>query len=191
MMLEARFPPGILLDGSKTVEGLSRPECVITEYGPFGCVLCSAAVDVSEIHQTLSRKIKLDLPRQSGRVVKEGESMAIWLSPRSWLILCPLDNELELITSINAAFPDRIVLASAFSDYLCWFSLNGKEAEDKLRHGGFISFTERGLAVGHAKRTLIAGIQVIIHREFTATWTVGIERSYAPYFINWLRCICE
>lgn len=191
MMLEARSSLGGPFGASTPINDLSRPELEVVEHSDFGCVLCSAAVDVSEIYKKMSKKGKLELPRQSGAVVRQGERTAIWLSPRSWLILCSLDDEPELIASINGAFPDHIVLASAFSDYICWLSLSGEEAEDKLRQGGFVSFAEGGLSIGHAKRTLIGGIPVVIQRKSTTAWTLGIERSYASYFINWLRSVCE
>ncbi len=191
MMLEARSPLRNPFGVSMPVNDLTRPDFKVIERSDFGCVLCSAAVDANEIYQKLSQKSKLELPRQSGMVVWQDERAAIWLSLRSWLILCPLDDESELVAMINAVFPDHIVLASTFSDNLCWLSLSGDEAEDKLRQGGFISLADGGLTIGHPKRTLIAGIPAIIHRKSASVWTIGIERSYASYFINWLRSVCE
>ncbi|MBT4932394.1 MAG: hypothetical protein HOL66_00865 [Rhodospirillaceae bacterium] len=93
------------------------------------------------------------------------ERYAVWLSPRSWLISCRLDDEPELLDNINANFPDRSIHASAFSDYLCWLSLEGEATEDALRQGGFISLANEGLPEGHANRTIMAGIPAIIHRK--------------------------
>lgn len=72
-----------------------------------------------------------------------------------------------------------------------WLSLSGEEAEDKLRQGGFLSFADEGLTIGHTKQTLISGIPVIIHRKSATIWSIGIGRSYVSYFINWLKSVCE
>ena len=96
-------------------------------------------------------------------------------------------DEPKLLDSINTHFPDRSIHASAFSDYLCWLSLEGEAAEDALRQGGFISLANEGLPPGCARRTLMAGIPAIIYRKTAIKWTIGIERSYASYFSDWLK----
>jgi heterotetrameric sarcosine oxidase gamma subunit len=189
-MLVARSALGTPLGTSTPIERLSRPGLEVIERGDMGCVLCTAAVDASYVLARISSALEVDLPAESGLVAHGGERSAIWLSPRSWLILCPLDEEWDLAASINQAFSDRRVLASVFADYLCWIELSGKAVEDTLRQGGFISLASGGLPEGHAKRTMIAGISIIVHRNTATDWTLGVERSRAQYFTDWLLSAC-
>jgi len=186
-MLQALSPMGFPFGSSTLVEGGSREGLSLSECSDFGCVLLSAAVDLTNSQVNLLRLSGVELPMVSGLVAQKDGRSVIWLSPRSWLILCPLDDELTLLASINANFPDRSMHASAFSDYLCWFSLEGEVAQDALRQGGFISLASDGLPEGHAKRTLMAGIPAIIHRKTSIKWSIGIERSHASYFSDWLK----
>jgi heterotetrameric sarcosine oxidase gamma subunit len=186
MMLVARSALGTPLGTSTPIERLSQPGLKVIERGDLGCVLCTAAVDASYVLAHISSAAEVELPAKSGLVAHDGGRSAIWLSPRSWLILCSLDEEWDLAASINQAFADRRVLASVFADYLCWIELSGKAVEDTLRQGGFISLASGGLQEGHAKRTLIAGISTVIHRNTAMTWTLGVERSRVQYFTDWL-----
>lgn len=188
-MLKALSPLGSSFGASTPVTGASQAGFEVSERSDFGCVLCTAAVDLDDVQSLLLQQLQINLPSQSGAVAQDGELSSIWLSPRSWLILCPLDEETKLVASINAIFPDRHLLASAFSDYLCWLSLSGKLVEDALHRGGFISLASGGLPEGHAKRTLIAGIPTIVNRNSAHNWTLGIERSHASYIADWLRTL--
>jgi len=114
---------------------------------------------------------------------------AIWLTPRSWLICC--DSESELIERVESAFPDKLVHATLFTDALCWLELWGPAAIDLLTEGGFVSLERNGLPVGHAKRTPIAQIPVVVVRESADTWLLGMERSRASYFVQWLNRVAQ
>lgn len=52
-MLEARSSLGVPFGVSTFIKALSRPDFEVIERSEFGCVLCSVAVDVSEIHKQL------------------------------------------------------------------------------------------------------------------------------------------
>jgi|TARA_B110000238_G_C16006606_1_gene386938 sarcosine oxidase gamma subunit len=214
MILETLSPLGEPLGNPKNITGLDWSDLNINESNHLGCVRCTIAVGFNEISPTLSQQLHINLPSKPGRVVVANGRHLIWLSPRSWLILfslnkveldnsclneyslnesslneSSLDKEKKLLESINAAFPDRSVLASAYSDYLCWFSLNGDKAKTVLHQGGFISLAPEGIPVGHAKRTLIAGIPAVIYRTSITEWNLGIERSHASYLQTWFRSL--
>jgi sarcosine oxidase gamma subunit len=56
-----------------------------------------------------------------------------------------------------------------------------------LQQGSFVSLEVSGLAVGHAKRTLIAGVAAIIFHDCADVWLIGLERSRSCYFLEWIR----
>lgn len=187
MILQALSPMGLPFGSSARVEEGCREGLSVSECSDYGYILLTSAVDITDFRKDLLRLTGVEFPLQPGLVVQADERYVVWLSPRSWLISCRLDDEPKLLDSINTHFPDRAIHASAFSDYLCWLSLEGEAAEDALRQGGFISLANEGLAAGCARRTLMAGIPVIIHRKTAIHWMIGIERSYALYFSDWLE----
>lgn len=158
----------------------------LAEHADIGCVWVTCATDAAAVLAPLEAALGYDLPRESGAMIRTGECAAVWMNPRAWLLRCPATAEDETVARVAAAFPDRLAHASAFTDFLCWFSLEGDGAEDLLKQGGFLSLAISGLSAGHAKRTLIAGIPAILCHEDPSHWLVGVERSRATYFHGWL-----
>jgi heterotetrameric sarcosine oxidase gamma subunit len=116
---------------------------------------------------------------------------ALWLTPRSWLIHCDLLEEGDLLERIAEAFPDRLAHGALFTDAVCWFELSGPAALDILTEGGFVSLERGGLPVGHAKRTLIAQVAVVLIRQAEDSWLLAVERSRSTYFVQWLSAAAE
>jgi heterotetrameric sarcosine oxidase gamma subunit len=117
--------------------------------------------------------------------------MAVWLSPRSWLVRCPIEEEGDVVRQVNSAYPDKLLHAVRYTDALCWLELSGFGAFGLLSAGGFVSLEQAGLAIGYAKRTLVAQVAVLVVREAETVWVVGVERSRARYFMDWLRAAAE
>jgi heterotetrameric sarcosine oxidase gamma subunit len=161
----------------------------LAERADIGGIWVTSATDAAMVLASLKVALGHELPRESGAMVRAGECAAIWMSPRAWLLRCPPAAEAEMIDRVAAAFPDRLAHASAFTDFLCWYSLDGDSAADFLKQGGFLSLAKAGLRAGHAKRTLIAGIPAILCHESHAHWLVGVERSRAAYFHGWLTSL--
>jgi heterotetrameric sarcosine oxidase gamma subunit len=153
----------------------------------IGCLLVSSAVDPSTVMTELREASELSFPREAGRVVDTHAFRVLWLTPRSWLIHCPLDSQDVLVGRINEKFPDKSVHAVPYTDQLAWFELRGPDADSRLSQGGFISLEPAGLPVAFAKRTLIAGVAAIIFHERQDAWLIGVERSRAAYMVDWLR----
>ncbi len=160
-------------------------EVTLSELANIGCVLLSAATDTPDTAHAKAC-LGIDLPGAPSAVMRAADRTGIWLTPRSWLLLCDPDDEAAICDRVSAAFPDRTLHASPFTDSLCWFSLTGEQSEDLLRQGSFISLSKGGLPVGCAKRTPINGIATILYREDDLTWLIGVERSRATYFHHWL-----
>jgi heterotetrameric sarcosine oxidase gamma subunit len=158
----------------------------LRERADIGCVLLSTAVDSADIAVTASHVAGVDIPLTPGAIKTSPHRKAIWLSPRSWLIHCNIEEEQELVTHLNAAFQERLVHAAAFTDYLVWFELSGSAGLDLLTEGTFLSLERAGLPVGHAKRTLIAQIAAVVVHESESVWLIAVERSRARYFADWL-----
>jgi heterotetrameric sarcosine oxidase gamma subunit len=170
----------------------SRPGPVgtsLAERADIGGIWVTCAAHAAMVLAPLEAALGHELPRESGAMVRAGECAAIWMSPRAWLLRCPPAAETEVVALVAAAFPDRLAHASAFTDFLCWLSLDGDNAVDLLKQGGFLSLAKAGLRAGHAKRTLIAGIPTILCHESHAHWLVGVERSRAAYFHGWLTSL--
>jgi heterotetrameric sarcosine oxidase gamma subunit len=177
---------GSTFDSSKPFPDFDPNFATLTECADIGCILLNSAVDTKEVTSAIADTLGFEVPANATAPERSGSNAAVWLTPRSWLILCPVSEEFQLITRINAAFPDKRVHASAFTDYLCWLKLGGKEADALLTSGGFLSLEISGLKLGYAKRTVLAGIPVVVIRDGEAEWTLGVERSRSSYFVGFL-----
>ena len=169
-----------------TVARACREDVSVVERNDGGCVLLTSAVDAEKIIEALSRAIAVDISAAPGTVSGEGDLTVSWLSPRSWLVHVPENGMDTVIDAVGQAFPERHVHASRFSDHLCWFDIIGDGAEALLKQGGFISLECDGLAVNAVKRVLVAGVPLIIRRCGKYIWRVGVERSRAHYFVDWM-----
>lgn len=186
MRLTACSSLGTPFGAPAPVPGFASRVATLRERSDIGCLLVGSALDASRVASAAADAVGVDLPIAAGAVAVGEGRLALWLSPRSWLVHCPLDEEFALVARVNAAFPDKTVNAAHFTDYLCWLELRGEGAEDLLRQGGFLSLARDGLPVGHAKRTLIADVAAVVIRPSRTEWLVGIERSRSAYFSSWL-----
>jgi heterotetrameric sarcosine oxidase gamma subunit len=171
---------------ASTVSGFISDCVFLRERADLGCILLTTAVESADIATSASQAAGLELPMIPGMINAAPRRKSIWLSPRSWLIHCGVEEDNELVTHLNAAFPNKLAHAVAFTDYLCWLELSGTSALDLLSEGTFLSLARGGLPVGHAKRTLIAQISAVIVHASESVWLVAIERSRARYFADWL-----
>jgi heterotetrameric sarcosine oxidase gamma subunit len=159
----------------------------MVERTDIGCLLINSAVDSSVVATALGVAAGLTFPFKADDVVDAQPRRVLWLTPRSWLVHCRIEEEQMLAKRINDAFPDKRAHAALYTDYLCWFDLQGPQAFTLLTEGGFVSLERDGLGVGHAKRTSIAGVAAVIVHELPQDWLIGVERCKAMYFANWLR----
>src|SRR5258708_5950123 len=153
----------------------------LTERADIGCLLVSSAVDSDEISTRLNLAARFSFPLKGGRVAEARPYRVLWLTPRSWLVHCPLDDEWALANRFNEAFPDKLVHASLFTDQLCWLELSGGHALALLTDGGFVSLERGGLGVGCAKRTSLAGGGGKIFWKKPQTWlpaATGVPSLY-------------
>jgi heterotetrameric sarcosine oxidase gamma subunit len=162
----------------------------LLERADIGCLLVNSAVESSAVASELVAAVRFAFPLEAGAIADLHSHRLLWLTPRSWLLHCPVEEDWELARQINEAFPDKRVHAALFTDYLCWFELFGSQAFNLLTEGGFVSLERGGLGLGYAKRTSLAGIAAVVVHERPQTWLIGVERSRAIYFANWLRAAC-
>jgi heterotetrameric sarcosine oxidase gamma subunit len=168
-----------------------KSECVtLRERADFACVLVTAAVDGGSLSDAIGVAAGVELLPGAGATATGSATgrTALWLSPRCWLIHCAADEERALAEGINRISPEKLVHAVPFTDALCWLELSGPggAALELLTEGGFVSLEQGGLAVGRAKRTLIAQIAAIVIHQTESLWLLGVERSRARYFVQWL-----
>lgn len=186
MTLQLQSALGAPFGAASTVSGFSSDNALVRERADIGCILLTTAADSADIAASASQAAGLELPVIPGMINAALRRKAIWLSPRSWLIHCRVEEEDELLAHLNAAFPDKLAHAAAFTDYLCWLELSGAAALDLLTEGTFLSLERGGLPVGHAKRTLIAQVSAVVVHESESVWLAAVERSRARYFADWL-----
>ena len=184
--LQPQSALGTSFGTASLIGGFSSNSVFLRERSDIACILLTTAVDSSTIASSASQAAGLELPLTPGPINSAPPRRAIWLSPRSWLIHCRLEEENDLVTYLNAAFPNKLAHAAPFTDYLCWLELSGAPALDLLTEGTFLSLDRGGLPVGHAKRTLIAQISAVVVHERESVWLVAVERSRARYFADWL-----
>jgi heterotetrameric sarcosine oxidase gamma subunit len=187
MKLQPTSVLGGTFKAAAEVPGFAAPATELRERSDIGCVLVNSAVPVSVVAGVLAAAIGVIFPDGAGPVAGVAGSCAIWLTPRAWLVQCPIDEEQALIARVNDVFTDRRVHATALTDALCWLELSGVPACDALRAGSFVSLERDGLAVGHAKRTLLSGVAVLLLRSHSQTWLIGVERGRARYVAAWLQ----
>lgn len=156
-----------------------------------GFIALNAAVDAAEIVDVASAAVGVPLNTTPGSVSTAHGRQASWLTPRSWLIEVPTEDEAALCATVRDAFPDRSVHASPFGDALILIDLEGPNAEALLRQGGFLSLAAGGPVIGTVKRTLLAGQSVLLWRKGKDAWTVGVERSLAHAFVAWIEAALE
>lgn len=191
MRLEAQTVFGTSLDPAVPGAIFTSPSATLRERSDIGCILLSAAIDGNGILDAAGEAVGVELPATAGAYKTQEARFALMLSPRSWIVQCNIDEETALVGRVNATFADRTINASRFSDYLCWFELCGPDGTLLLKEGGFLSLERDGFRVGHAKRTLIAKVTAVLIRPDDQAWLIGIERSRARYFADWLiSCAC-
>ncbi|SNT75597.1 sarcosine oxidase subunit gamma [Paracoccus seriniphilus] len=184
MMLDAMSALGNSFGSPAALADITHAKA--QERSDMGAVLITVTGPGADFAADLAQALGCDLPRTHGAMAHSGDLCAIWLTPRSWILLCPPEAEADLLGAVATAFPDRTAHASRFTDALGWLTLEGAGVEDLLHQGGFISLQAEGLPVGHAKRTLLAGIPAVVLHEGETRWTIGVERSRCRYFTDWL-----
>ena len=184
MMLDALSPLGSTFGEPAALAEITLVEA--QERADIGAVLVTATGPGASFAEALDKVLGFALPFTHGEVTRSEDKQALWLTPRSWIVLCTPQDEAGLVAAVSSAFPDHDVHASRFSDALGWLTLDGTAVDDLLSQGGFLSFEPGGLPAGHAKRTPLAGIPAVILRDSETRWTIGVERSRARYLTDWL-----
>jgi heterotetrameric sarcosine oxidase gamma subunit len=172
--------------GSACMLAMPSGAAVLQERADIGCLMLASAVDTGATAAPASRAVGIDLPRAAGKIQTGDRRLALWLSPGSWLVHCPIDEEIGVAARVNDAFPGKLLHAACLTDHFCWIELSGRGSSSLLKQGAFLSLERGGLATGYAKRTAVAGIAAILVHPGENVWLVGIERSRAHYFADWL-----
>lgn len=190
MTREPQSPLGLPFGRRQTVFDL--PQRVrLVDRSDLGCVLVNCAVDAADVVAACSRALGVGLPREPGSTAQSSPGTAAWLTPRSWLVQCRVEDEEALADAVNQAFPDRTASAALYSDALAWLDLDGPAAWDLLTEGAFVTLERAGFAVGRSKRTPVAGIPAIVLRIDDTHWQLGVERSRARYFAQRLGAVAR
>jgi heterotetrameric sarcosine oxidase gamma subunit len=166
---------------------LGRDHVSVSELSGSAHILITSAIGTDETVSTLFESCGIDIPSDPGTICETASCIAFWLSPRSWLLRLPVNDEAVVLDKIGRGFPDRRVHATPYSDALQWIGITGQDGEALLARGGFVSLSTDGFPSGHFKRTLIADIPLLIWRRDAEQWEVGCERSRTRYFVHWIE----
>jgi heterotetrameric sarcosine oxidase gamma subunit len=162
-------------------------DCRLKAAQGMGCLLISCAVPPEEAVHRLSDTVRVRFPLKPGTTDGSAQRRVLWLTPRSWLLLCPVPEEVALADAINESWPDRCAYAALYSDALRWIDLSGTGAQALLAEYTFISLDTDDLAPGRAKRLLVADTPTIVVRESENGWLLGVERSRARHVTDSLQ----
>jgi heterotetrameric sarcosine oxidase gamma subunit len=159
----------------------------LVERSDIAGVLITAAIDPVVARRELRARVGLDVPLEANAVLQVDRNRILWMTPRSWLVHCSVDEERMLAHKINETFSAKELHAALFTDQLCWLELSGAEALNLLTEGSFVSLEPGGMPIGCAKQTRLADVAVIVLHIDSQSWLLGVERSRGMYLATWLR----
>lgn len=173
--------------GAVALSSLHRDRVSVRVLTAYAHILVVSADEPRDLFPVISEVIDMDIPREAGSVRETGAMTAYWLSPRSWLLRLPKAAETGMLNAVSTRFPDHSVHATPYSDAMAWMEIAGPDTAALLARGGFVSLARGGMPAGRVKRTLIADTPVLIWRLDADRWQIGVERSRAAYFGEWIE----
>lgn len=117
------------------------------------------------------------VPAPTRRNHADGE--VLWLGPRRWLVMAPIEREAVLITSlVAAAAHEPMLVAAVVSDMWCGLALRGPGAADVLAQATPLDLDR--LVEGNATMTDMFAVPVLLWRR-AGSFELWCERSLAQH----------
>ena len=110
MMLTAASALNMEFGEINPVKGLQILNLELSERADQGGILVSVTDDDPAMVKKVGIALGIALPVQHGAISGDVECPKIWLSPRSWLVVCAPQEEGALCEKISAEFPDRAAI---------------------------------------------------------------------------------
>jgi len=156
-------------DGVTLVEGT-----IATAWNVQGDLTRNAFADAAQ------RQFGTALPAAPNTSARSGALHALWLGPRSWLIMTGDPSALADLTARRDAFNAAGgALFDVSASRIAW-TISGPHATDVLARGCPLDFHSRAFAVGACAQSLYGHVGVlVVKRVETPAFTLMVARSYA------------
>lgn len=150
-----------------------------------GFLLLQSASE-STLQDALTGEIGLELPAPQ-RACFGGEYALLWLAPAEWLLELPAGQAKFLESALTRRLATSLAAVTDMTDAFAYCELSGARAPEVLMSGCSLNLRSHAFPAGHAARTALADMPVII-------WNPGhpqrlrclVDRSSAGHVRNWL-----
>jgi sarcosine oxidase, subunit gamma len=156
----------------------------------MGVTLAEATIATAwNVHGDLARKPFADaaqrqfgtaLPAAPNTTARSGALHALWLGPRSWLLVTGDPEALADLTARRDAFNAAGgALFDVSASRIAW-TISGQHATDVLMRGCPLDFHPRAFAAGACAQSLYGHVGLlVVKRDETPAFTLMVARSYA------------
>jgi sarcosine oxidase subunit gamma len=134
----------------------------------------------SDFLEETRRLFDLALPAEPNTTARSDALTALWLGPRSWLLVAGVASTLTAFAAKRDAL-NRLggALFDVSASRVAW-SLAGPRTADVLAKGCPLDFHRRAFPVGACAQSVFGHVNVLVEkRDETPTFTLMIARSFA------------
>ncbi|MDT4808781.1 soxG: sarcosine oxidase, gamma subunit family [compost metagenome] len=135
--------------------------------------------------------VKLSLPGNGAYLVNGSRSIA-WVGPSEWLLFAELQEEAELLSSLNQALSGVFASATLMSDARICLTVQGPAAVDFLAKGCSVDIDPNAFPPGRVIATRMAQQPSMVIHESPGSYALYFESSLAAFTLNWvIECAAE
>ncbi|EJL30857.1 sarcosine oxidase gamma subunit [Novosphingobium sp. AP12] len=139
----------------------------------------------AEMIAAVSTLLNLPLPDTS-QVAERGESRVFRVAPGEWMLVGVAATNVE--RQLAEADADLGLWHCAeMTDAYTVLTLTGQDARDLLAKGCSLDMHPRALAAGHCAGTLLAQIDLLVHKVTEDRYELYCDRSWAGHVVAWLQ----
>lgn len=135
----------------------------------------------------VGRTLDLLLPTDPCTSTRQGEICALWIGPDQWLITCPRDRVLDLMTALDEALAAAHASTTDVSAGRVVFRLAGPNAADVLAKGCPLDLHPTNVKRGYVAGSALAKITALVHLVADGVIELHVGRSFADYLWAWLE----
>lgn len=141
----------------------------------------------AETLRQLERILGGALPTRPGALITAAMSV-LWLAPHEWFIVGATPDRLAAIASACTGTLFHLV---EVTDGTCGYRLTGRDVTDLIARGCSLDLHPTVFPVGHAAKSLLDGVVVLLHRIAPGEFHLYCDSSLEAYLIEWFRIAAE
>ncbi len=130
--------------------------------------------------EALSAALDLGLPTRPKTSESKNGRTALWLGPDEWLVIDKNGADLMAICAGVTALHSAVDISHRNTAII----VSGPSAADTLNGGCPLDLSLKAFPVGACTRTILAKIEIVLHRPSEDTFRVECWRSFAPYALG-------